>query len=85
MECKLEYGVDWDSSNHLIFCSFEGVPNKDSGSKTVEIFPIIDQNSSEDSITICCSKEARVRDVIGLACLKYCKKREASEAQAARV
>lgn len=48
------------------------MPNKESGSKTVEIFPVIDQKSSEDPITICCGKEARVKDVIGLACLKYC-------------
>lgn len=48
------------------------MPNKESGSKTVEIFPIIDQKCSEAPITICCGKEARVKDVIGLACLKYC-------------
>ena len=73
---SVSWNMEWIGTVQIIrfFCSFEGLPNKDSGSKTVEIFPIIDQNSSEDSITICCSKEARVKDVIGLACLKYCAK-----------
>ena len=50
---------------------YEGVPSKEAGSKCVEIFPNIERRS-EAAITVWVGREARVRDVIGLTCLKYC-------------
>ena len=44
---------------------------RDGGSKRVDIFPNIDGRHPEKAITVWCNREAKVRDVIGLTCLKY--------------
>ena len=47
---------------------FEGICNKD---RKVDIFFVIDGVKVCSPLTIWCSREAKVKDVIGLACLKY--------------
>ena len=47
---------------------FEGVSSKD---RKVEIFVVVDGEGSRTPLTLWCSREAKVKDVIGLTCLKY--------------
>ena len=51
---------------------FEGIRNKD---RKVEIFFALGETRDSSPVTIWVSREAKVRDVIGLACLKYFHKR----------
>ena len=50
---------------------YEGVPSREAGSKCVDIFPNITGDTAESAIRVWCGREARVKDVIGLTCLKY--------------
>ena len=47
---------------------FEGICNKD---RKVEIFVNIEGEGSRSPLVLWCSREAKVKDVIGLTCLKY--------------
>lgn len=47
------------------------MPSKDAGSKYVEVFPILEGTRPEQPISIWCGRDAKVKDVIGLTCLKY--------------
>ena len=47
---------------------FEGICNKD---RKVEIFVVVEGEGSRTPLTLWCSREAKVKDVIGLTCLKY--------------
>ena len=71
MECKLQ-SVKMNCFDQISY-RFEGLESisRDGGSKKVEIFPNIDGKHPERAIILWCNREAKVRDVIGLTCLKY--------------